>query len=146
LLTTPEQVQELKDNLKERKDFAELTRVLTAIEHNTPMDFYDLSVVFRYLQTKARRIRQYYMGKIIGLEIKCEEGAKVTSTGEKNYRKDLFEQVYKPRCANKPPRRRITFEEFNAFVEFRNKVYHKGFYFSNSECKLADKVFKCFDC
>ncbi len=137
----------LKPNDRLRSSFAQIRGFIKGItasysdeQKAKGIGFYDLSREYRRIQAKDRRIKIRYFGRILKLESLVEE-PDLTNVPEEERRKKLF-PVYLRRTPGR--KKRMTFEEFDSLVEFRNRLNHDGFNFSREECEMADKVLKYF--
>ena len=137
----------LKPNDRLRSSFAQIlgfvkdiTAHYTDEQKNKGIDFYDLLREYRRIQARDRRIKIRYFIRILKLEALVEE-PNLDGLSEEEIRKRLY-SVYLPRTLGK--KKRMTFEEFNSLVEFRNGLNHTGFNFTDEACQMADKVLKYF--
>ncbi len=137
----------LKPNDKLRSSFAQILGFIKDIAASYSdeqkvkgIGFYDLSHKFRQIQARDRRIKIRYFIRILQLEARVEE-PNLDGLSEEERRRKLY-SVYLPRTLGK--KKRMTFEEFDSLVEFRNGLNHNGFNFSDEVCKMADKVLKYF--
>ena len=151
-----EEVIELKGGLKVRlkpndrlrsmfaqiRDYSEkLVAMLSADEKGKPVNFYDLAFKFRRIQAADRRVRIEYFSKIMDLERRVDEPVYPDTMSKEEQHKALY-SLYLPRTLGK--KKKMTFEEFESLIGFRNQIFHKGFAISDEDCAKADKVLRYF--
>ena len=124
------------------KDSAmELADTLSAQEKASPIDFYDLANKFRRIQAADRRVRMNYLAKITELETLVVEPDGVVSDDTP---KEKIPELLYPYYNAKAQYGKMTLEDFTFLIQFRNRVFHKGFHFTSEECRKADKILQCF--